>query len=118
FAFLSRQLRRRSLLILFTDVIDARASSALLAQAGAATRRHLPLAVAIRHPALELAASRPADAVSAAYLRAAAQGLLPLRALALAMMRHSGVLVADTLPDHAVPTAVNRYLEVKRRGRI
>src|SRR5690606_423827 len=38
FAFLSRQLRRRSLLILFTDVIDARASSALLAQAGAATR--------------------------------------------------------------------------------
>lgn len=116
FAFLSRQLRRRSLLVLFTDVIDAQASAALVTHLGAATRRHLPLAVTIRNPALELTASAPADGESAVYRRIAAEELLQLRALALATMRRAGVLVADTRPDEAVPTVVNRYLEVKRRG--
>lgn len=118
FAFLSRQLRRRSLIVLFTDVIDARASAALLAHAGVATRRHLPLAVAIRNPAVEEAAAAPPADDAAVYRRAAAEELLLQRSVALATMRRSGVLVADTLPDEAVPTAVNRYLEVKRRGRV
>src|SRR5690606_21399876 len=90
FAFLSRQLRRRSLVVLFTDVIDAQASAALLAHAGAATRRHLPLAVAIRNPALERVASAPAPDEAAVYRRAAAEELLQLRALALAIMRRAG----------------------------
>ena len=38
------------------------------------------------------------------------------RATALAAMQRSGVLVADTRPTDAVPAAVNRYLDVKRRG--
>lgn len=118
FAFLSRQLRRRSLVVLFTDVIDARASAALLAHAGAATRRHLPLAVAIRNPELEHAAAAPPAGAAAVYRRAAAEELLQLRSVALTIMRRAGVLVADTLPADAVPTAVNRYLEVKRRGRV
>ncbi|HEX6927089.1 MAG TPA: DUF58 domain-containing protein [Longimicrobiaceae bacterium] len=118
FAFLGRRLRRRSLIVLFTDVIDARASSALLANVSAATRRHLPLAVAIRNPALERVATAPVEDESGAYRRAAAEELLLLRNVALATMRRAGVLVADTTPERAVPTVVNRYLEVKRRGRV
>lgn len=118
FVFLSRQLRRRCLLVLFTDVIDARTSSALLTHAGAVTRKHLPLAVTIRNPALEAIAAVPVTTAEAVYRRAAAEELLQLRAHALATMRRTGVLVADTLPHDAVPTAINRYLEVKRRGRL
>jgi hypothetical protein len=31
-------------------------------------------------------------------------------------MRESGVQVADVAPDGAVAAAVNRYVEIKRRG--
>ncbi|MFL5383532.1 MAG: DUF58 domain-containing protein [Longimicrobiaceae bacterium] len=116
FTYLARQLRRRSLLVAFTDIIDAQASSALVAHLGKAASRHLPIVVALRNPDLEataqLAAKTPADV----YRRAAAEELLQARAAALAQMQRSGVLVADSRPTDAVPDVVNRYLDVKRRG--
>jgi uncharacterized protein (DUF58 family) len=116
FTYLAKQLRRRSLLVAFTDIIDAQASSALVAHLGKAAARHLPIVVALRNPDLEataqLAAKTPADV----YRRAAAEELLQARAAALAQMQRSGVLVADSRPTDAVPDVVNRYLDVKRRG--
>lgn len=116
FTYLAHQLRRRSLLVMFTDVIDARASSALVAHLGRAAERHLPIAVAIRNPELEAAAAQDARDEAGVFRRAAAEELLQARAAALAAMQRSGVLVADTRPTDAVPSAVNRYLDVKRRG--
>ena len=116
FTYLAHQLRRRSLLVMFTDIIDARASSALVAHLGRAAERHLPIAVAIRNPELEAAAALSATDEADVYRRAAAEELLQSRAAALASMQRSGVLVADTRPGDAVPSAVNRYLDVKRRG--
>jgi uncharacterized protein (DUF58 family) len=116
FTYLAHQLRRRSLLVMFTDIIDARASSALVSHLGRAAERHLPIAVAIRNPELEAAAALPAHDEADVFRRAAAEELLQARAAALAAMQRSGVLVADTRPTDAVPSAVNRYLDVKRRG--
>ncbi|HEX5725559.1 MAG TPA: DUF58 domain-containing protein, partial [Longimicrobiaceae bacterium] len=116
FTYLGRQLRRRSLLVLFTDLIDAQASAALVTHLGKAAERHLPIAVAIRSPELEAAAALPASDEAAVYRRAAAEELLQARQAALAAMQRAGVLVADTRPQDAVPTVVNRYLDVKRRG--
>jgi uncharacterized protein (DUF58 family) len=116
FTYLAQQLRRRSLLVMFTDVIDSRASQALVAHLGRAAQRHLPIAVAIRNPELEATAAQPPHDESDVFRRAAAEELLQARATALAAMQRSGVLVADTRPSDAVPSAVNRYLDVKRRG--
>jgi uncharacterized protein (DUF58 family) len=116
FAYLGRQVRRRSLLVLFTDLIDPLASAAVVAQLTRAAARHLALAVAIRKPDLEAAAAAPAADDAAAYHRAAAEELLQARAAALGAMQRSGVLVADTRPGDAVAAVVNRYLDVKRRG--
>jgi uncharacterized protein (DUF58 family) len=81
--------------VLFTDVIDRTASESLVAQVGTLRPRHLPLAVALRDPALEkLAVRRPAT-VGVAYERAAAEDLLQAREEALADMRRRGVLVLD-----------------------
>ncbi|HEX8691934.1 MAG TPA: DUF58 domain-containing protein [Longimicrobium sp.] len=116
FTYLARQLRRRSLLVIFTDIIDSAASSALVAHLGRAAERHLPIAVAIRNPELEAAAAlEPRDEASV-FRRTAAEELLQARQAALAAMQRSGVLVADTRPQDAVPAVVNRYLDVKRRG--
>lgn len=116
FAHLSTRLRRRSLIVLFSDIIDPRASAALIAHAGRAAARHLPLVVALRNPELDAAAAAPAETEADVYRRIAAEELLQERALALAEMRRAGVLVADTEPRAAVATVLNRYLEVKRKG--
>jgi uncharacterized protein (DUF58 family) len=116
FTYLAKQVRKRSLLVLFTDIIDPLASAALVSQLGRAAERHLPLAVAIRNPDLEAVAETAPVDEAAVYRRAAAEELLQARAAALAAMQRSGVLVADTRPGDAVPAVVNRYLDVKRRG--
>ena len=116
FTYLGQQVRRRSLLVLFTDVIDPLASAAVVSQLSRAADRHLPLAVAIRNPDLEAAAALEPVDEAAVYRRAAAEELLQSRAAALAAMQRAGVLVADTRPGDAVPAVVNRYLDVKRRG--
>lgn len=116
FTYLAKQLRRRSLLVAFTDIIDAQASSALVAHLGKAASRHLPIVVAIRNPDLEASAQLAARTPAEVYRRAAAEELLQARAAALASMQRSGVLVADSRPTDAVPDVVNRYLDVKRRG--
>ena len=116
FRYLGRQLRRRSLVVLFSDVVDARASRALLAHLSASARHHLPLLVALRNVELDAAAVAPVSGDEEAYHRAAAQELLQEREVALATVRRQGVLVADVRPGAAVTETMARYAEVKRRG--
>jgi uncharacterized protein (DUF58 family) len=116
FRYLARRLRRRSLIVLFTDVIDVRASGALLEHLGATARRHLPLIVAMRNVELEAAAAAPVREERGAFQRAAAEELLQARAIALNGIRRRGVLVTDVRPEAATTETLARYLEIKRRG--
>src|SRR4029077_5806365 len=75
-AYLSRWQRRRALLAIFTDVLDTDQGAALPRQCARLRRRHLPLVITVRDPALDDAArGLPRDA-SGAYARAVAGGLL------------------------------------------
>lgn len=116
FGYLAARLRRRSLVVVFTDVVDVETSSALLAHLAAAGRRHVLLAVALRNPTLDDIAESAAEDESGAFRRAAAEELIQARARALTSMRRAGILVADASPGDAPSTVVNRYLEVKRHG--
>jgi uncharacterized protein (DUF58 family) len=117
FRTLAARHRRRSLLVLFTDVIDARASASLIAHTTRGAARHLPLVVALRNDAL-VAAARPVahPATRALYESAAAEELLGARDDALARMRRAGVAVVDVSPTAMTAAVVNRYLELKARG--
>ncbi|TVP78596.1 MAG: DUF58 domain-containing protein [Gemmatimonadales bacterium] len=116
FALLGRRLKRRSLVVVFTDVVDPKTSRTLLAHLGSSARRHLPLVVAMRNVAMEAVAAAPARGLDGVYRRVAARELLEERAVALAAIRRQGVLVADVRPGDAVAEALARYSEVKRRG--
>jgi uncharacterized protein (DUF58 family) len=118
FRHLAVRNRKRALTVVFTDAIDRLASEALVMNAGSLKPRHLPLVVTLRNPALDtVAASRP-TVVADAYRKAAAEELLHAREEALASMRQSGVLVLDVEPQRASGAVVERYLELKRRGRL
>lgn len=118
FRYLAVRNRKRALTVLFTDVIDRFASEALVANVATLRPRHVPLAVTLRNPDLDaLAGTRP-SASGEAYRKAAAEELLRARDDALGHMRRSGVLVLDVAPERAAQAVVQRYLELKRRGRM
>jgi len=116
FRYLASRSRKRALTVLFTDVIDRTASEALVAHAATLRPRHLPLAVTLRDPALEHAATARPAGLQAAFERAAGEELLQAREEALAVMRRHGVLVLDVAPRGAAEAVVQRYLQLKRRG--
>jgi uncharacterized protein (DUF58 family) len=116
FAYLAQRNRKRALTVVFTDVIDRTASEALVAQVGSLRPRHLPLAVAMRDPALDTLATVRPTTVQGAFERAAAEELLQSREAALADMRSRGVLVLDVPPAGAAEAVVAQYNLLKRRG--
>jgi len=118
FAHLSRWQSRRALIAVFTDVIDPDQSQALITQCARLRRRHLPLVVTVRDPALDdVARRRPGDAEQA-YARAVAASLLSDRADTLRLLRRSGVETIDADARSLSPRLLNRYLELKRSARL
>lgn len=118
FETLSRRQGRRALVVVFTDVLDSDQARSLIAQCARIRKRHLPLVVTVRDPALDAVARvRPRDAEQV-YARAVAAGLLADRADVLRTLRRNGVEMLDADARVLSPRLVNRYLELKRRARI
>lgn len=117
FRLLSERHRKRSLVVLFTDVVDPRASRALIAHTARSAARHVLLVVALRNDHL-VDAAVPVGHESAARLfeSAAAEELVAAREDALQRMRAAGVQVIDVSPAAMTPAVINRYLEIKARG--
>lgn len=117
FRTLTERNRRRSLIILFTDVIDVRSSRAVIALTARSAERHLPLVVALRNEQLvDMSVPVASADDQRAYESVAAEELLSARDDALQIMRQAGVAVLDTPPDGMTAALVNRYLEIKARS--
>ena len=117
-SYVSRWQQRRSLLCIFTDIIDPDQGRALLGQCLRLRRRHLPLVITVRDPALDdVARRRPVDAQST-YRRSVASTLLADRSDTLLAIRRSRVETLDADARTLSPRLVNRYLELKRRSRL
>lgn len=117
FRVLGERQRKRSLIVLFTDVIDVRSSQALIAHTSRGASRHLLVVVALRNDRL-IATARPKAGASSTelYEAAAAEELVTARETALARMRHAGVSVLDVSPRAMTAAVINRYLELKARA--
>ncbi len=117
FRTLAARHRKRSLIVIYTDVVDTRASHSLIAHTARSAARHLPIVVALRNDRLAAAAIPSAQhATSALFQSAAAEELISAREEALARMRQSGVSVLDVSPHKLTASVINRYLEVKARA--
>jgi uncharacterized protein (DUF58 family) len=116
FRSLTASHRKRSLLVIFTDVIDPRASQSLIAYTVRSAARHLPLVVALRNEPLERAALPTDHSAAGLFTSASAEELVLARSEALRWMRRAGISVLDVAPQQMAAAVVNRYLEVKARG--
>jgi uncharacterized protein (DUF58 family) len=116
FRYLATRRLQRALVLVFTDLVDARASARLLRHVAALMPHHLALLVAIADPALERHAREAPSSVGSVYRQAVARDLLEDRAEALRAITARGGLALDVPPDGLNLAVVNQYLEVKRRG--
>jgi len=113
----SARLRKRSLLVLMTNVRDEDVDD-LVAMAKQLGERHLVLVATLREPVLdEMADDEPLTAEAAMH-SAAAIGFLAERERALAKMQRAGLLLLDATPQSLPAQLVNRYLDIKRSGRL
>ncbi|HEX4870274.1 MAG TPA: DUF58 domain-containing protein [Moraxellaceae bacterium] len=114
---LGQHLRKRSLVVILTSVRDEdgddlREACALLA------RQHVVLVANLREAVLDtLDEALPGD-VDAALTTAATHLYLQARDRTLRHLQHAGVVVLDTRPDRLAVGLINRYLEIKRSGRL
>lgn len=121
---LVNQQTRRALVVMMTDIVDAIASSELLAALGRLTPRYLPFCVTLRDPDVDsLAHSSSNQAgnrgqIEAAYARAVALDLLTQRQVAFAQLKQKGVLVLDAPANQISEQLVDRYLRLKARNQL
>ncbi len=116
FGYLRNRARKRALVAVFTDLVDAEVSGQLLAYLGALAPHHLPLVVTIRDEQTDAISRQMPVNVVGAYEKALAARMLQERALLLARLRQRGALVCDAPPDDIVAMTVNHYLAIKRQG--
>ncbi len=116
FRTLSLRNKRRSLVVVFTDLIDVDASEAILTYTSSLYPRHLPLCVTLQDSTLTAVAEQVPAEVGDVFEKAVAQRVLADREEALLWLRRRGVLVLDVPPAHISVEVVNRYLELKARS--
>ena len=118
FAYLQARHKKRSLIVIFSDLASGLAAQSLVAQIAPLRLRHLPLLVAIGDPAVaDLARQLPSDS-EGVYQRMVAEQWLDERAITLETLRQRGVLTLDVQANQLTIAVVNRYLELKARGRL
>jgi uncharacterized protein (DUF58 family) len=110
----SRRVRKRTLMLVFTQVVDDISAQALLKSLRAVQPRHLPVCVLFRDEEIEaIAAGDPA--VVDPYTRAAAAEMLAWRDHLLSQLQAAGALVVDVPTQGLAQSLIARYLEVKAR---
>jgi uncharacterized protein (DUF58 family) len=108
------RLKRRSLVVMMTDVLDSAGSLGLMTNLIRAASRHLVLCVVLIEPRIaEIAASEP-KTPRETYVKAAACHMLLQRQIALEKMRSRGILVLESAPEQLTVQLIRRYLEIRR----
>ncbi len=114
--FLAAHLRKRSLVVMFTELAGAEASARLLSPLTSLMPRHLPLVLTQRDRELEGRLLGPVADERGAYEAFLAEDVLLDKASALAQLNSRGAFALDVDPDRLSVSAVDRYLDIKSRG--
>jgi uncharacterized protein (DUF58 family) len=116
FEFIAANSKRRSLVVLLTDLVDEEGSKELLTSLGLLRPRHLPLVVTIADRDLKAVVSTaPVDARDL-FTQSVAEEIMHLREAALRLVESQGGLALDVTAAALAPAILEKYLQVKERG--
>ena len=115
FEFLRARSGRRSLVVLFTDLVDEDASRALVAAVTRLAGHNLVLCCLLADPQLAETASRRPRSTQELFEKVVAEDVRDARQRALAILRQRGVHTIDVPAERLTVATIQRYLELKRR---
>ncbi len=117
YGYLSPRLRKRSLVVLFTEVIDEVSARSVVRTVRGLGPRHLALCVLFRDETLDAMVEPHAgtSAIDAAdlYQRTAAAEAILWRDRLVRDLQEAGALVLHVSPRKLTPALINRYLRIK-----
>lgn len=115
-AYISRRSSRRSLVLIFTDVVDRGGAQALLRGVSLLRPKHLPLVVLLMDPEIEAYAEQPPDDETQLYRAAVAQRLIDERRVLTRSLESHGVIVVDVPASELTVTLLDNYVRLKSRS--
>lgn len=116
FQFLASTLKKRSLVVILTDLVDKESSRELLNSLKLLRPRHLPLVVTIGDRDLNLTVSKMPNEIGEVFTQSAAEEIIHQRESALRMVETLGGLALDVNAADLAPRLLETYLKVKERG--
>lgn len=116
FEYIAANSKRRSLVILLTDLVDEEGSKELLTSLRLLRPRHLPLVVTIADRDLRAVVSSPPENVRDLFTQSVAEEIIYLRETALRLVESQGGLALDVTAAALAPALLEKYLQVKERG--
>jgi len=115
FRYLAAHCRKRSLVVLVTNVIDEVNAHQIEGYLTNLVGRHLPLGVLLRDRRMFEALEVEHPPEELLWKAAAAADILCWRHQVLTDLERKGVLALDVFPEEMTAPLVNRYLEIKAR---
>ena len=116
FEFIAANSKRRSLVVLLTDLVDEEGSKELLASLKLLRPRHLPLVVTIADRDLRSVVAEAPATVKDLFTQSVAEEIMYLREAALRRVESQGGLALDVTAAALAPALLEKYLQVKERG--
>jgi len=118
FAVTVARVRRRSLLVLLTELAEEAMTETLLPALPLLLSRHLVIVGSVADPAVRTWATAPPQSVDGAYRMAAANAATTRRARTASLLRHMGATVVDAAPDQLAAQLVDAYFAIKADARL
>jgi len=116
FEFISANSKRRSLIVLLTDLVDEEGSKELLNSLHLLRPRHLPLVVTIADRDLKAVVRETPSSVRDLFTQSVAEEIIYQREAALRLVESQGGLALDVTAASLAPSLLETYLRVKERG--
>ncbi|NNH42595.1 DUF58 domain-containing protein [Rhizobium laguerreae] len=115
---LSGRLKRRSLIVIFSDFVDTITAELMIENMQALARHHFVVYVALRDPILAKLIEPEETTLDAVARSVAARQILHERRAVMEKLARLGVLCLDSTPEALTSDLIARYIEIKSREMI
>lgn len=116
FQFVSANSKKRSFVVILTDLVDKESSKELISSLKLLRPRHLPLIVTIGDRDLNQTVSQKPKEIKDVFTQSAAEEIIHQRETALRAVETLGGLALDVTTNSLAPRLLETYLKVKERG--
>jgi uncharacterized protein (DUF58 family) len=116
FEFIAGNSKRRSLVVVLTDLVDEEGSRELLTSLRLLRPRHLPLVVTIGDRDLKAVVREAPHDTRELFTQSVAEEIMYQREAALRLVESQGGLALDVTAAALAPALLETYLRVKERG--